>query len=91
VLKFEYDQLPGGGVNTTRLRSVSSNRGYALLFEYSGTSVSKACVLNLAITPKPSGNNCPSGVKASTYVYGYASGVVLTSVTDPGNATWSYT
>ncbi|WP_163335031.1 hypothetical protein, partial [Enterobacter hormaechei] len=28
---------------------------------------------------------------ASTYVYGYASGVVLTSVTDPGNATWSYT
>ncbi|WP_204348946.1 hypothetical protein, partial [Klebsiella pneumoniae] len=46
VLKFEYDQLPGGGVNTTRLRSVSSNRGYALLFEYSGTSVSKACVLN---------------------------------------------
>ncbi|MFX7816313.1 hypothetical protein ABTK28_20400, partial [Acinetobacter baumannii] len=39
VLKFEYAQLPGGGVNTTRLRSVSSNRGYALLFEYAGANV----------------------------------------------------
>lgn len=90
VLKFEYDQLPGGGLNSTRLRSVASNRGYALLLEYSGASITKACVLNLAITPKPGSNICPAGARASTYGYGYASGTALTSVTDPGNATWSY-
>ncbi|HTU12227.1 MAG TPA: hypothetical protein VMG08_15155 [Allosphingosinicella sp.] len=90
VLDFEYDQTTG--TNTTRLRSVTSSRGYALLLEYSGQAVSKVCVLNLTLQTKPGSNVCPVGAQATTtYSYTTFGGQArLASATDPSNATWSF-
>jgi YD repeat-containing protein len=85
-LSFEYDNL--GSRNTTRLRNVTSSRGYALVLEYSGTVVVKTCVLNLAVTVKPANNICPAGVPTATYAY---SGSKLASATDASGATWGFT
>ena len=52
VLTFDY-AASGSGGGTARLRSVTSSRGYALLFEGSGNRVTKACVVNLALAPLP--------------------------------------
>jgi YD repeat-containing protein len=88
-LTFEYDNL--GGRNATRLRSVTSTRGYALLFEYSGMTVTKSCVLNLATTVKPSNNVCPAGASSATYGYDSAGGATrLASAVDPTGATWGF-
>lgn len=90
-LDFAYDNQ--GGANTTRLRSVTSSRGYALLLEYSGSLVAKACLLNLAVAPKPASGLCPAGAQpASTYSYTNVSGAPrLAAAVDPGNATWGFT
>ncbi len=79
---FEYDN-PLGQLDGTRLRSVVSTRGYALLLEYPATGVqpSKACVLNLALGVKPVSNICPAGAPHSTYNGG--------SATDASGATWT--
>jgi len=90
-LDFVYDNQ--GAANTTRLRAVTSSRGYALLLEYSGALVTKACVLNLAVTPKPANNVCPAGAQA-TVTYGYASvggASRLASASDPTGAVWGFT
>lgn len=95
-LNFEYDA--GSGANHARLRSVTSNRGYALLLEYGGTGggwsqVSKACVINLTAMTKPANNVCPGNAQATaSYSYTtFQSAPRLASVTDPNNATSSYT
>lgn len=81
---LEYDEpLPG----EVRLRSVVSNRGYALLFEYHPpvddfNLVSKACAINLAERAKPANNVCPLGVPTATYTYDGSES--LTSATDAG-------
>ena len=54
-----------GGPNLTRLRSIVSNRGYAMLLEYAGALVTRACVLNLAVTAKPANNVCPANAPAT--------------------------
>jgi len=89
TLSFEYDNQGG---NATRLRSVTSSRGYALLLEYSGNLVAKACTLNLAFTAKPGNNFCPGGALATaTYTYDGAGGETrLASVVDPSNAIWGF-
>jgi len=83
------------GTTTPRLRSVVSNRGYALLFEYGAPGaagagqVTKACAHNLAHTALPAiaaEQICPGGVPTSTY--GYAAGL-LTSFTDQGGVATS--
>jgi hypothetical protein len=84
-LDFSYDSI---GPNQTRLRSVTSNRGYALLFEYSGVLVVKACALNLALAPKPADNACPASALATAY-YAYEGGK-LSSVTDAANRAWGF-
>jgi hypothetical protein len=91
VLAFEYDNL--GSANTSRLRSVTSSRGYALLLEYSGQLVTKACVLNLALQTKPSNNVCPTGAQATaTYSHtNFGGRSRLASATDPTNAAWTFT
>lgn len=61
---FEYD-----GTGFKHLRSVTSSRGYALLMEYGANYVTKACVLNVTATSKPSNNVCPTGVPTATYAY----------------------
>ncbi len=93
-LDFEYETASGGG-NSARLRSISDNRGYALLFEYGGSSwnyVTKACVLNLATVAKPTNNICPANAQATTsYVYTTTGGVTkLSGVTDPLTQTSSF-
>lgn len=83
-----YDALGPG--NTDRLRSVTSNAGFALMFEHTGTGsdlVSKACVLNLAESVMPSGG-CPTGATSASY--GYTSNK-LTSEVDQFGKTWSFT
>jgi len=87
-LAFEYDNEGG---NATRLRALTSSRGYALLLEYSGNLVVKACVLNLALTAMPGDNACPSGVPTATYSYDTVGGHTrLATAVDPSNATWSF-
>ncbi|MBV9932011.1 MAG: hypothetical protein JO013_13850, partial [Alphaproteobacteria bacterium] len=89
VLSFEYDSLGTG--NSARLRSVTSTRGYALLLEYAGVYVARACVLNLTTMTKPAGNACPAGVATATYTYdGGGAATRLRSVTDPSQATWTF-
>jgi YD repeat-containing protein len=91
-LDFDYvhDSWPSG--NRARLRRVVSSRGYALLIEGGTNFVTKACALNLAHATLPADGLCPAGVPTATYAYDsmYANGR-LTSVTDPANATWSFT
>lgn len=71
------------------LRSVFSNRGWAILME----SASKACAVNLALTYVTPSSPCPAD--AQTVTYGYAAGTyrplanLLTSMTRSG-ATRSY-
>ncbi|WP_230781777.1 hypothetical protein [Sphingomonas sp. Leaf37] len=76
------------GGSQGKLRSVVSNRGFALLFEYGGGEfVTKACVINLAVAPKPTDNSCPIG--AVTATYGYA-GDVQTVAAMPAGGSWSF-
>ena len=78
---FEYDSAPD------RLRSVVSSRGYAALFEYSGSGrqVIKTCVLNLGSTAKPANNICPATpLQASSFTYSTLDArSVMTSATAP--------
>lgn len=100
--KFDLEyETTGNGPNQTRLRSVTSSRGYALLFEYSGNSVlaNKSCVLNLSITGKPANNACPNDALAEA-TYNYVNNSFgtndpypsqkLASVTDANGDTSSY-
>lgn len=88
-LDFTYEN--SGSTNTTRLRAVTSSRGYALLFEYSGMQVTKACLLNLASIVKPASNICPAGVPTGTYTYETVSGAQrLLSFADPAGAVWGF-
>jgi YD repeat-containing protein len=91
VLSFDYTTTGGSTGNLARLRKVTSSRGYALLLEGSGSLVTKACVLNLAVAPVPSGNLCPTGVPTTTYSYASFSRPSLASVTGPGPDTASFT
>jgi hypothetical protein len=85
ILTFEYDSTP------KRLRSVTSTRGQALVLEYSGSVVTKACVLNLARMVKPATNICPTGVPTATYTYDTLAGTQrLASVTDPSGSVWGF-
>jgi YD repeat-containing protein len=90
TLSFDYASTGGSG-NLARLRKVTSSRGYALLFEGSGSLVSKACVLNLAVAPAPTSGLCPSGVPSATYGYASFSRPSLASVVDASGATASFT
>lgn len=73
------------------LRALTSSRGYALLFEYSGNVITKACVLNLGVVAKPANNVCPANAQA-TSTYTYPAGKLAT-VTQPdsNNEAFDYT
>lgn len=89
VLNFQY--ATDGTTNSTRLVSITSSRGYALLFEYSGMQIVKACALNVAVTVLPANNLCPAGVLSASYSYDSAAGEQrLSSVTDPSGAVWAF-
>lgn len=87
---MSYDALGPSGA--PRLRSVTSNAGYALLLEYlpnSGTNsfVSKACVINLTTTILPANSICPSGSTSVSYAY---TGQLVSSETDASGAVWPF-
>lgn len=87
---FHYDN-PTSSPYDTRLRSVTSNYGYALIFEYLGTSekIREACVLNLATDLLPSNYVCPNGVPTASYSYhsnGFIGGATNASGTCIGTA-----
>ena len=87
VYTLNYSATGASSGNQSRLSSVVSSRGYALILEGTGSFVSKACVLNLAITPMPTSPVCPTGAPSVTYGY---SGARLASVTTPSGATSSF-
>ena len=80
------------------LRSVFSNRGYALLFEYGnvagGRARTKACAVNLTTTYVTATSACPAGAQTVTYQYSAGSLTpMLSSATNAagGTTTYSYT
>ncbi len=87
---FDYVGAGGGTGNLARLSRVTSSRGYALLLEGSGTLVTKACILNLALGPAPApGASCPAGALASA-TYDYSDGK-LVSAAPAGGAASTFT
>ena len=91
---FAYE---AGAANATRLRRVTSSRGYALLLQYgSGADASHvvaACTVNLAVAPAPADHSCPAGA-AGNASYGYTSfgnRRRLASATDAGGGAWGFT
>ncbi len=64
------------------LKTVTSNRGYAILLEYDRPTsylVTKACVINLALRTMPADKRCPSDARAAVYSY---SGTFLETAVD---------
>jgi YD repeat-containing protein len=92
VYDLEYADVGGDG-NRSRLRLVTSSRGYALLLEPGTPGVAKACVFDLSRTPLPADQKCPSTAPTATYEYGGIDGARLTGVTNPAGekSTFNYT
>jgi hypothetical protein len=88
TIMLDYAPYSSGSINLARLRSVTSNRGYAILLEGSGALVSKACTINLAEAVLPANQLCPASAPAST-AYNY-SGNNLSSVTDTAMGVWQF-
>lgn len=93
VYSFDYtgSGTSGGAGGTQRLLRVTSSRGYALVFEGTGTRVTKACIFNLAQGSAPW--NCSSGALANaTYAYTTVNGAYrLSEATGPDDASSSFT
>ena len=91
---FDYDAAAGAG--TAHLRSVTSNRGYALKLQYgSGADahfIASACVINLAAAPAPASHACPASPPASaSYAYATLGGERrLVTASDAGGGQWAY-
>ncbi|MBX3594150.1 RHS repeat-associated core domain-containing protein [Sphingomonas sp.] len=81
AFSLTYDN--GGPNGARRLKRVTSNAGYQLIFEYFGGSdahkIQKACAINLASTTPPGSDVCPSGAQSVSYGY---SGDRVASITD---------
>lgn len=86
-LEFGYD-------TSSRLRSVISNRGYAILIEPSTTGQWKICGVNLTQNVVTATSACPAGVQ--TVTYSYTTGTfnpnwrLLTGATDANGQTTTY-
>ncbi|HET9638331.1 MAG TPA: hypothetical protein VFP12_03915 [Allosphingosinicella sp.] len=84
--RFTFSYVSAGvGV---RLARVTSSRGYALLLEGTGALVTKACLLNLAVTAAPGDGLCPAGIPAATY--SYTGDNRIAAATGPDNATSTF-
>jgi RHS repeat-associated protein len=87
---FTYDS--GGTGGNTRLRRISSNTGYQLIFEYYASpdngKTSKICAINAAFTTPPVSAVCPIGARSVSYTY---SGTRIATATDPGGGVWTST
>jgi hypothetical protein len=83
---FAYVSWAGG----VRLARVTSSRGFALLLEGSGPLVTKACLLNLAVTAAPANGLCPAGVPAATYAYTGDNRIAAATGPDHAASTFQY-
>ena len=94
--RFAFDYDAPGSQGTAHLRAVTSNRGYALVFQYGSGSdanfIASACVVNLSIAPAPASHACPASPLASaSYSYTTVGGDRrLASAVDAAGATWSF-
>lgn len=83
---FTYD-TGGPSGDATRLRRVTSSRGYQLILQYMSSpnhgKISKVCGVNLAAVTPPSSHVCPTGAPNVSYTY---SGVRVASVTNAAGA-----
>lgn len=90
-LTFHYDTARASPTSSwvTRLRLVSSNRGYGLGFNYLtgiGTErIHQVCAVNLAVNYATASAPCPSGSPIISYTY-WSSGIGLGPVTSVTNA-----
>jgi YD repeat-containing protein len=84
-LGFSYD-------SSARLRSVISNRGYALILDYTNGRLATACGYNLAQQYADANSTCGGSTLKATYSWTQlASGTwVVASVTDAGGAVTSF-
>ena len=86
-LDFGYD-------SSSRLHSIISNRGYAIIIEPSTTGSWKVCAVNLTQNYVTATSNCPTGVQ--TITYSYTTGTyntawrLLTGATDANGNTTTY-
>jgi hypothetical protein len=73
-----------------QLRQISSNYGYSLVFEYSGStnSISKACGYNRAATYVTTASTCAGAALAVSYSYGASTNVA--NVVDVMGQNWGY-
>jgi len=89
ILNFDYAYDSAASGNRARLTRVTSTRGYVLMLQGTGSTVTKACVINAANAVPPVGTTCPATALA-TSTYAYTSGK-LTSVTAPDAGIWQFT
>ena len=86
VYSLSYEAATSGAVK--RLHSVSSNRGYALLFEYNGGNdlPTKVCALNLADGSNSIVGACPVSARSASYSYSGTTQVV----TEMSGGAWTF-
>jgi hypothetical protein len=94
---LQYENPTPGVANTTRLRRVTSSRGYAMVLEYGAGAdwnlVYKACVINLAYATAPANNVCPAsalGTVTCTYTTNAFGQRWIASAVDANGATWGF-
>lgn len=90
---LQYETRTTG--NRARLKSVTSNRGFAILFEYANPDwnlITKSCLYNLSLTLEGSGGTCSSGaVATASYSYTSHGGKPkLSAVQDSGGQSWLF-
>jgi hypothetical protein len=90
TLSFDYHYDAALPNNRARLRRVTSSRGYVLILEGSPGAVTKACIINQAIRPAPTGDACPAdALQAASYAYD-AGRLTSVSVAGAGTETFVY-
>ena len=90
VFTFDYAYDGAASGNRAKLTRVTSSRGYVLMQEWTGSKVSKACVINAATAVPPGGATCP-GTALATSSYSYDGNGRLTGVTAPDSSVSQFT
>jgi YD repeat-containing protein len=76
---------------SSRLRQISSNNGYALVFDNTASGyVQRACAYNRAVTYVTASSTCVGAALVVNYSYSAPSSTNLSSVVDVMGQTWGY-
>lgn len=91
---FTYETRTSAG-SKARIKTVTSNRGFRLLFEYGASDwnlITKACLYNLAVSVAPASACDGNAVSQTSYTYTtFSSKPKLATVVDAANKGWSFT